>query len=231
MGLHSSRHATLHAMQILTSGHDTGSIEVCYAEEVLADLWANSTAGKEEFPDHPEVVRRAVGLKITNTGGHGAHIPLQALDARVCGLKQPAIAQTALQRNLEKCHAAGCMPRLTSVFLQVALGRLALEPLAVLASLCRPGGNEILSLNLHPLQSHVPQADLLKAAEMTLVTAANQVRKCIAGRALPDPSQLPIVKHLPPKREFHESQCNAVMEAAAAVSRLTSYVECRSGLT
>ena len=92
------------------------------------------------------------------------------------------------------------MPRLTSVLLQVALGRLALEPLAVLASLCRPDGKEILSLNLHPLQSHVPQADLMKAAETTLITAANQVSQCTESRAFHDPSQLPIVKHVPPKR-------------------------------
>lgn len=48
------------AVQILTSGHDTGTIEVCYAEETLADLWAKSAAALEEFPDHPETVRRAV---------------------------------------------------------------------------------------------------------------------------------------------------------------------------
>ena len=49
-------------VQILTSGHDTGTIEITYMEETLAELWANSAAAKEEFPDHPDVVRRAVSL-------------------------------------------------------------------------------------------------------------------------------------------------------------------------
>jgi len=60
-------------------------------------------------------------------------------------------------------------------FWQVALGRLALEPLAVLASLCHSDGKEILSLNLHALQSHVPQTELLKAAERCLMTVVAQV--------------------------------------------------------
>lgn len=49
-------------VQILTSGHDTGTIEITYMEETLAELWANSAAAKEEFPDHPDVARRAVSL-------------------------------------------------------------------------------------------------------------------------------------------------------------------------
>lgn len=57
----------------------------------------------------------------------------------------------------------------------MALGRLALEPLAVLASLCRSDGMEILSLNLHPLQSHVPESELLKAADRSLMTVVAQV--------------------------------------------------------
>ena len=52
---------------------------------------------------------------------------------------------------------------------------MALEPLAVLASLCRPGGQEILSLNLHPLQSQVSEGELLKAAERSLMTVVAQV--------------------------------------------------------
>ena len=47
-------------MQILTSYHDTGTIEITYMEETLAELWANSAAAREEFPEHPDVVRRAV---------------------------------------------------------------------------------------------------------------------------------------------------------------------------
>ena len=60
-------------------------------------------------------------------------------------------------------------------YIQVALGRLALEPLAVLAALCRPDGREILSLNLHPLQTHVPDTELLKQAERNLMTVVAQV--------------------------------------------------------
>lgn len=58
---------------------------------------------------------------------------------------------------------------------QVALGRLALEPLAVLSALCGSSSREILSLNLHPLQAHVPEAELLKAAEKCIMTAVAQV--------------------------------------------------------
>ena len=37
-------------------------MDVLYAEETLADLWAKSAAALEEFPDHPDTVRRAVSL-------------------------------------------------------------------------------------------------------------------------------------------------------------------------
>ena len=56
------------------------------------------------------------------------------------------------------------------------MGRLALEPLAVLASLCNSDGKEILSLNLQLLQSHVPEAELLRAAERCLMTVIAQVK-------------------------------------------------------
>ena len=75
-------------------------------------------------------------------------------------------------------HAACCHPlNLLTVagVTQVALGRLALEPLAVLAALCRPDSKEILSLNLHPMQTHVPESDLLKAAERSVMTVIAQV--------------------------------------------------------
>ena len=75
-------------------------------------------------------------------------------------------------------HAACCHPlNLLTVagVTQVALGRLALEPLAVLAALCRPDSKEILSLNLHPMQTHVPETDLLKAAERSVMTVIAQV--------------------------------------------------------
>ena len=58
---------------------------------------------------------------------------------------------------------------------QVALGRGALDPLAVLAALCGPG-NEVLALNLHPLQPLLPPADLAAAVERIVITAVAQVR-------------------------------------------------------
>jgi hypothetical protein len=76
-------------------------------------------------------------------------------------------------RNLQDCLFFTSI--ILIIFWQVALGRLALEPLAVLASLCRSDGTEILSLNLHPLQSHVPESELLKAAERCLMTVVAQV--------------------------------------------------------
>lgn len=62
------------------------------------------------------------------------------------------------------------------VVVKVALGRLALEPLGVLSALTASTGKEILSLNLHPLQAHAPELDLLKAAERNLMTATAQVK-------------------------------------------------------
>lgn len=59
---HSKLTGAAFCLQILTSGHDTGTIEILYSEETLAELWANSAAAREEFPDHPDVVRRAVSL-------------------------------------------------------------------------------------------------------------------------------------------------------------------------
>lgn len=46
----------------------------------------------------------------------------------------------------------------------------------MLAALCGPIGREILSLNLHPLQSNIPDTELLKAAEVVLMTVVAQVR-------------------------------------------------------
>ena len=43
------------------------------------------------------------------------------------------------------------------------------------ASLIASSGEEILALNLHPLQSHAVELDLLKAAERSLMTVVAQV--------------------------------------------------------
>ncbi|CAL8470742.1 g10284 [Coccomyxa elongata] len=56
----------------------------------------------------------------------------------------------------------------------VALARCALDPLAVLASLCGRSG-EILGANLHPLQDVLPKQELLAVAERICITATNQV--------------------------------------------------------
>lgn len=57
---------------------------------------------------------------------------------------------------------------------KVALARCALDPLAVLASLCGPSG-EILGAILHPLQDVLPKQEVLAVAERLCITATNQV--------------------------------------------------------
>jgi len=57
----------------------------------------------------------------------------------------------------------------------VALGRGALDPLAVLAALCGPG-REVAALNLHPLQALLPPDDLAAAVERVVITAVAQAR-------------------------------------------------------
>jgi hypothetical protein len=57
----------------------------------------------------------------------------------------------------------------------IALGRLALEPLAVVCSLAGRQ-RELLSLRLHELQDKVPPEALWGRLVTTLVTAAAQVR-------------------------------------------------------
>lgn len=60
------------------------------------------------------------------------------------------------------------------VGVQVALGRCALEPLPVLASLCGPSA-EIVAMNLHPLKNLIPRQEIAAAAERVCITAVNQV--------------------------------------------------------
>ena len=55
----------------------------------------------------------------------------------------------------------------------VALGRMALDPLAVLASLCGRGA-EALSLRLHAMQDRVAPEELMAAIERIMVTAVAQ---------------------------------------------------------
>ena len=57
---------------------------------------------------------------------------------------------------------------------QVALGRGALDPLAVLAALCG-SGREVL--NLHPLQPLLPPDDLAATVDRVVITAVAQARR------------------------------------------------------
>ena len=50
-----------------------------------------------------------------------------------------------------------------------------MEPLAIVAALAASNGKEVLSLNLHPMQSHVTEADLLKEVERSIMTVVAQV--------------------------------------------------------
>ncbi|KAI3425064.1 hypothetical protein D9Q98_008441 [Chlorella vulgaris] len=57
----------------------------------------------------------------------------------------------------------------------VALGRQLLDPLALLASLCGGGGKEVLALQLHPLQSQIPEEERLAMVDRVMVTATSQI--------------------------------------------------------
>lgn len=83
----------------------------------------------------------------------------------------------------------------------VALGRLHLDPLSLVASLCG-AQRELLSLELYDMQACVAQDDLLHIAEQLLITAVNQVgadinlMASISWRA----STLPYVAGLGPRK-------------------------------
>ncbi|PSC69358.1 transcription elongation factor SPT6 [Micractinium conductrix] len=64
----------------------------------------------------------------------------------------------------------------------VALGRQALDPLALLSSLCGRG-QEVLALTLHQLQAQIPEDDRLMMVERVLCTAASQVGVDLNGVA------------------------------------------------
>eukprot|EP00798_Chlamydomonas_sp_ICE-L_P017810 gene17810-24188_t len=86
---------------------ETNHIEVLYADERLAALWENCRAAKDEFPEQPPHVRRAI-----------------------------------------------------------ALGRLHLDPLSILAQLCG-AGREVLSIKLSELQHLLQPEERLKCIEQT----------------------------------------------------------------
>lgn len=52
---------------------------------------------------------------------------------------------------------------------------MALEPLAVISSVCHPAQKDALALPLHPLQKSLLPDDLLAILHRTLITAVNQV--------------------------------------------------------
>jgi transcription elongation factor SPT6 len=61
----------------------------------------------------------------------------------------------------------------------VGLGRSCIDPLAVLSALLNPTRDELLSLQLHPLQASLPKAKRRASMESLLVTAVSQVGVCI----------------------------------------------------
>ncbi len=58
----------------------------------------------------------------------------------------------------------------------MAIARMALEPLAVIAGVCHRSQRDALALPLHPLQKQLPPEELLSALHQTLITVVNQVR-------------------------------------------------------
>lgn len=60
----------------------------------------------------------------------------------------------------------------------IALGRLQLDPLPVLAALCGPRA-EVLSLPLTEMQGCLQDADRLRVIEQVMVTATAQVREVV----------------------------------------------------
>lgn len=64
------------------SGHtETGHIDVMYMDQTVAQLWENCTAGREEFPDQPVLVRR--GIALGRTALHG-QLPIMCSLAGDC---------------------------------------------------------------------------------------------------------------------------------------------------
>eukprot|EP00887_Chlorella_sp_A99_P000019 scaffold16.g19.t1 len=102
----------------------------------------------------------------------------------------------------------------------VALGRLLLDPLAVLAALAASPGREVLALTLHPLQSMIPEEERLAMVERVLYTAVAQVGvdlNAVAGIAWRQPP-LSFVPGLGPRK------AQALLRG---VGRVGGYVESR----
>lgn len=101
----------------------------------------------------------------------------------------------------------------------VALARQALDPLAVLCSLCGPT-KEVLSLPLHPLQASLGEDERMRAVEETLTTAVAQVGVDI-NAAVANPwmaAPLPFVPGLGPRK------AQALLRA---ISRAGGFIESR----
>ena len=60
-------------LQVFTRS-DTGSIDIRYADETIAAVWADSAAAKAELPDHPPLVRKAVRALLSSCLGEGSSI-------------------------------------------------------------------------------------------------------------------------------------------------------------
>lgn len=76
------------------SGHtETGHIDVMYMDQTVAQLWENSAAGREEFPDQPVLVRR--GIALGRTALHG-QLPIMCSLAGQCPSCVPNSAVAAV---------------------------------------------------------------------------------------------------------------------------------------
>lgn len=127
--------------------------EVSWGMESLAGLWASTAEAAKEFPEHSPLVRQVVwGL-------------VSPVAARQQQHGQPR-ASFALLWPLSRGSEGGSnMPmRAPHRRRAVGLGRLALDPLAVLAALCGPGF-EVASLRLHDCQDKLPSAELQRVVE------------------------------------------------------------------
>lgn len=101
-----------------------------------------------------------------------------------------AVAWGASQAAKDELPNASVMVRRA-----VGLARTALEPVAVLAALCGRS-REVLSLNLHSMQSMIPQDERMSAAERAVCTAAAHIGIDINAATL-SAWQLHLVQFLP----------------------------------
>ena len=87
------------------SGHtETGHIDVMYMDQTVAQLWENSAAGREEFPDQPVLVRRGIALGRTALQGQ---LPIICSLAGVCSRHIVSFAHVYVCVLIMGCPLAG----------------------------------------------------------------------------------------------------------------------------